>query len=72
MNGVGREVGLNIAEARRSAGLTQAQLAVRLATASQEVSRLECGRRNCPSLTTLIRVARALEIPLIDLLDGVE
>jgi len=67
-----KQVGVNIAEARRSAGLSQAQLAARLATASQEVSRLECGRRSCPGLKTLLRVARALEVSLTDLLQGVE
>ncbi|HEU4599244.1 MAG TPA: helix-turn-helix transcriptional regulator [Solirubrobacterales bacterium] len=67
-----KQVGRNIALARRSAGLSQTQLAVRMAMASQEVSRLECGRRSCPGLTTLLRVARALEVPLTDLLDGIE
>lgn len=69
---VKEQVGRNIAEARRSAGLSQRQLAARLETASQEVSRLECGYRSCPRLTTLLRVARALEIPLTDLVDGIE
>ncbi|MGN6664184.1 MAG: helix-turn-helix domain-containing protein [Solirubrobacterales bacterium] len=69
---VKKQVGRNIAEARRAAGLSQTQLAARLATASQEISRLECGQRSCPRLTTLLRVARALEIPLTDLLEGIE
>jgi transcriptional regulator with XRE-family HTH domain len=66
-----KQVGLNIADARRSAGLTQTELAMRMATASQEVSRLECGR-GCPRLGTLLRVARALEVPLEDLVKGIE
>ena len=66
------QVGCNIAEARRRAGLSQTQLAVRLATASQEISRIECGRRSVPGLTTLLRVAHALEVPLTDLLQGIE
>jgi ribosome-binding protein aMBF1 (putative translation factor) len=61
----------NIAEARRGAGLSQADLGFRLHSASQEISRLESGRI-CPRLTTLQRVARALEVPLMDLLDGIE
>jgi len=69
---VARQVGRNIAEARRKAGLTQTQLAARMEAAGQEVSRLECGRRSCPQLMTLLRVARALEIPVTDLLRGVE
>ena len=66
-----KQVSHNIAEARRSAGLSQTELALRLRTASQEISRLESGRV-CPRLTTLQRVARALEVPLMDLLDGIE
>lgn len=69
---VKKQVGRNIALARRSAGLSQAQLAFRLGAASQEISRLECGRRSCPGLMTLLRVARGLEVPLTDLLDGIE
>ncbi|HEU5253494.1 MAG TPA: helix-turn-helix transcriptional regulator [Solirubrobacterales bacterium] len=69
---VAKRVGRNIAEARRDAGLSQTQLAVRMEAASQEISRLECGRRSIPNLETLLRVARALEIPVTDLLRGVE
>lgn len=67
-----KQVGRNIAKARRGAGLSQTQLAARLATASQEVSRLECGQRSCPGLPTLLRFAGALEVPLTDLLRGIE
>jgi transcriptional regulator with XRE-family HTH domain len=65
------QIGLNIAEARRGAGLSQAELGFRLHSASQEISRLESGRA-CPRLTTLLRVARAIGVPLTDLLDGIE
>lgn len=69
---VRKRIGFNIAKARREAGLSQTQLAVRMEAASQEISRLECGRQSCPQLTTLLRVARALEVPVTDLLDGIE
>jgi transcriptional regulator with XRE-family HTH domain len=69
---VRKRIGRNIAEARRDAGLSQTQLAIRMEAAGQEVSRLECGRESCPSLPSLLRVARALDIPLMDLLRGVE
>lgn len=65
------KISRNIAEARRSAGLSQADLGFRLHTASQDISRLESGRV-CPRLTTLLRVAHALEVPLADLLKGIE
>lgn len=68
---VAKQVSHNIAEARRSAGLSQTQLAHRLRTASQEICRLESGRV-CPRLTTLLRLARALEVPLTDLTQGIE
>lgn len=67
-----QKVGRNIALARKHAGLSQANLAERLPSmASQEISRMERGR-NCPRLTTLLRVARALEVPLTDLVEGIE
>ncbi|MGN6275321.1 MAG: helix-turn-helix domain-containing protein [Solirubrobacterales bacterium] len=66
-----KQISQNIAEARRGVGLSQAELGFRLHAASQEISRLESGRV-CPRLTTLLRVARALEVPLTDLVDGIE
>lgn len=68
---VAEQVSRNIVKARRSAGLSQTHLAHRLRTASQEISRLESGRV-CPRLTTLLRVARALDVPLTDLVQGIE
>jgi transcriptional regulator with XRE-family HTH domain len=72
MEAVRKQVGRNMAMARREAGLTQTQLATRMEAAGQEVSRLECGRRSVPNLETLVRVARALDIPVADLVRGVE
>ncbi len=72
MQEVRKRVGRNIAMARREAGLSQTQLAIRMEAAGQEVSRLECGRRSSPNLETLLRVSRALEIPIADLLRGVK
>lgn len=68
---IAEQVGRNCAEARKQAGLTQHALANRLFIHPNDISRLECGR-SCPRLTTLLRVARALEVPLTDLLDGIE
>jgi transcriptional regulator with XRE-family HTH domain len=69
---IAEQVGRNIAEARRSAGLSQRELAERIAAATQEVSALECGRRGCPGLPRLLRVAHAIGVPLTDLLEGIE
>jgi len=65
------QVGRNCAEARKRVGLSQMQLTRLLPMAQQDISRLECGR-HCPQLPTLLRVARALGVPLTDLLDGIE
>jgi transcriptional regulator with XRE-family HTH domain len=67
-----KQVGRNVAAARHRSGLSQRELATRLAIATQEISRLEHGRRSCPSLPTLLPVARALGVPLTDLVQGIE
>jgi transcriptional regulator with XRE-family HTH domain len=66
-----KQVGRNCAEARKQAGLTQHALANRLFIHPNDISRMENGR-NCPRLTTLLRLARVLEVPLTDFLDGIE
>lgn len=66
-----KQVGRNCAEARKRAGLSQHQLSIRLFIHPNDISRMECGH-HCPRLTTLLRLARVLEVPLIDLLDGIE
>jgi transcriptional regulator with XRE-family HTH domain len=67
-----KQVGRNIAEARKRAGLTQHQLGNRLFIHPGDVSRLECGRHGGPRLATLVRLARALEVPVTDLVRGIE
>lgn len=66
-----KQVGRNCAEARKRAGLSQHQLALRLFIHPTEISKWERGL-HCPRLTTLVRLARILEVPLMDLLDGIE
>lgn len=63
--------GHNLAEARKQARLTQAQLSKRVPMSQQALSRLERGR-HCPHLETLRRIAHALEVPVVDLLRGIE
>ena len=46
--------------ARKSAGLTQEQLAKRMNTTQSVIARLEAGR-TCPSTTTLMRFATATD-----------
>ena len=68
---VAKRIGRNCARARKQAGLSQHQLGQRLQVHPLEISRLECGR-NCPRLTTLLRLSRDLEVPLVELLEGVK
>jgi transcriptional regulator with XRE-family HTH domain len=66
-----KQVGRNCAEARKRAGLTQHQLGIRLLIHPNDISGVENGR-HCPRLTTLVRLAHVLEVPLADLLQGIE
>ncbi|HTR56140.1 MAG TPA: helix-turn-helix transcriptional regulator [Kofleriaceae bacterium] len=66
MNSVEELVGRRIREKRKLAGFTQAQLAERVRVCNETVCRLETGK--ClPSLYTIERIARALQIELRDL-----
>jgi transcriptional regulator with XRE-family HTH domain len=57
----------NLREARRRAGLSQEELGARSALHSTEISRLERGKRE-PRLSTIVRLAGALELAPADLL----
>lgn len=60
----------NVATARASQHLSQTQVSRRSGIHVTEVSRIERGLRD-PRLTTLIRLARALEMHPARLLDGI-
>lgn len=62
--------GANLAYERRRRALSMNALAALAGTHASEISRLERGHRD-PRLSTMVRVAHALEIPLVDLLRGV-
>ncbi len=56
-------------KARREArGLTQAQLAKKAGVTEAYVSMLESGKRKAPSLPALQRLAKALGVPVTELL----
>jgi transcriptional regulator with XRE-family HTH domain len=61
--------GGNLRSARERAGLTQEALGHVAELHPTEVNRIERGRRN-PGLITIIRLAKALDIPAGDLLVG--
>ncbi len=61
--------GANLRAAREHAGLTQEALGHRANFHPTEVNRIERGRRN-PGLLTIVKLAKALDIPAGDLLAG--
>jgi transcriptional regulator with XRE-family HTH domain len=60
----------NVAQARKQGGLSQTQVSVRSGVHPTEVSRIERGLRD-PRLSTLVRLAHALEVEPGQLLDGI-
>jgi transcriptional regulator with XRE-family HTH domain len=61
----------NLRRARRERGLSQEALAETSAMHRTEISLLERGRRE-PRLETIVRLARALGVPVGDLLAGTD
>jgi len=61
--------GANLRSARERAGLTQEALGHRADFHPTEVNRIERGRRN-PGLITIVKLAKALDVPAGDLLAG--
>ncbi|HEV2974885.1 MAG TPA: helix-turn-helix transcriptional regulator [Solirubrobacteraceae bacterium] len=59
--------GANLRSARERAGLTQEALGHRADFHPTEVNRIERGRRN-PGLLTIVKLAKALDVPASDLL----
>ena len=61
----------NLRRLRRQAGMSQEELADACGVHRTEVSLLERGGRD-PRLTTLVRLARGLNLPTVALLERVE
>jgi DNA-binding XRE family transcriptional regulator len=64
---LGPRVGANIARLRKQRGMTQVALAAATDMQAPNLSRLEAGR-HVPTLDVLLRIARALDVPLPTLL----
>ena len=69
--GARKRLGANVREHRRRRGLTQDGLARASRLHRTEISLLERGGREA-RLSTIVRIARALDVPAAALLDGVE
>jgi transcriptional regulator with XRE-family HTH domain len=67
---VAEKVGRNLIMARRRAGLSQEQVAIRAEVHRSEVGLLEHGRR-VARVSTLVRIAGAVEVEPADLLKGI-
>ena len=58
-----------IKQLREAAGLTQAKLATRAKVTQGYVAQLERGTKKNPSLPALKRIAKALDVPVTELLE---
>jgi transcriptional regulator with XRE-family HTH domain len=65
------QFGRNLRMERQARGMSQEALADAAGVHISEVSRLERARRD-PRLSTIVRIARALDLPVNRLLDGVK
>lgn len=63
------DLGANLRKARKKLGLTQEQVSERSGVHVTEVSRIESGKRD-PQVSTVRRLAGAVEVSAGDLLDG--
>ena len=68
---LGKRFGDNLKRARRSAGLSQDELAMRADVHRTEVSQLECGRR-LARIDTLVKLAASLEVGAEQLIAGID
>jgi transcriptional regulator with XRE-family HTH domain len=64
------QFGINVRSARLARGWTQEDLAEKTGLASDQLSRIERGKREV-RLTTLVRLVRALELTPTELLKGI-
>ncbi len=59
----------NLRRRRKELGLSQEQLGARANIQMADISRYESGSRD-PRITTIARLAQALDVPIADLLEG--
>lgn len=57
-------IGENIRKIRKSKNITQTELAKRINTTNEYISKIERGLRQNPSSKTLNKIAKALEVPV--------
>ncbi|MGW4412137.1 helix-turn-helix domain-containing protein [Nonomuraea sp. NPDC004702] len=64
----GRTIGARLRAARRSRGLTQEELAAAVGTSRDLIAKVEQGQRQTARLTSLIKLANALDVELSTLI----
>jgi transcriptional regulator with XRE-family HTH domain len=64
-----RRIGRVLKTTREAKGLTQLELAKRAKVTNVYLSQLEQGRKKNPSLAVLTRIAKALGVPVTELLE---
>lgn len=65
-----QQLGDNVRRLRRAAGLSQMELSHRSGMHFTEISRLELGKRDA-QLSTIVKIARGLEVAPAELLAGI-
>ena len=63
-----KRLGKMLKQRREEQGLTQAALAHKVGVSQTYIAKLESGARTSPSLATLRKLAKALGVPVVELL----
>jgi transcriptional regulator with XRE-family HTH domain len=69
LNIVKNNLGRNVKELRLSSSMSQTDLAVKAKIRQPLISKMECGKGN-PTLDSIVKIARALGVTVIELLDS--
>ena len=67
MSKLNRSIGKRISNARKAAGLTQAELSEKIEISEKYLSRIECGKQ-LPSVVIVVKICDALDISADELL----
>jgi transcriptional regulator with XRE-family HTH domain len=65
-------IGRNLAALRERLGISQAELAKRANIDQSYISRMEAGRNDNPSLDTLVKLARAFDMSVAELIAALD
>jgi len=69
-NHLARKIGLKVSYYRKFRGYTQQQLAQKINVSLSYIGKIECGSLiNCASLPTLLKIANALDVSILDLIE---